>query len=283
MGWDTIKDEFVRVSDKIACPVCNHHDGCLIHRSGAYVICYHVPSDTMWRIGFKHTIDNKNIPILAEQVAGLGSTNCDDYEPLPSFMSANVVYRAAITQVQLQALADTLGVSTCSVDALCVGWSRTHEAFTCPMYDNTWSIQGIQLRTLSGAKKVRYKSKVGLFLPQSFRSTSGVTFVCEGMSDTAAALTLGLNAVGRFNAGCGEEYLLPLLTGHKVFIIADNGAVGTRGAVELRRTLEKTALSANVIFIPSGILPARDLREFLRIIGRYRTLQYILSEVKTYA
>lgn len=200
-----------------------------------------------------------------------------------NFTVAAQVAKETIDDGQIITLADTLGVSSYSLIDLGIGWLTSKSLYTFPMFDERFDIIGISTRSTSGDKRTIYGSEAGVFIPASFRSTPGVTFVCEGLSDTAAALSLGLNAVGRFNCGCGQEYLTKLLMKHKVYIIADNGAAGVRGASELCIALATVNKSAHVIYVPSGVTPMKDLRDMVQKKSRAATLNYILREVSKHA
>ena len=275
MSWVDLKSDFARVSSTLRCPVCHHSDGCLIHRSGEYAICYHEPSNVMWRTGFKHMLNNKED--VKEQIVKAPETTpfLDVDTNFPILYSA---YRAAISGISMEARSKQLGVSVESLDSLGIGWSNSKQVYTHPLFDNEWTVIGIQTQSYTGDKRVLPGSKLGLFMSMSFRDKPGVTFVTEGMSDTAAALTLGLNAVGRFNDCTGSDYLTKLLHGHRVYIIADNDAGGIRGAEELAIVLRANNM-ARVIYLPSGTTPIKDLRAMLMVAGRGNTLHYIISEV----
>lgn len=279
MSWKTLQDEFTRVRPDTPCPICKHTDGCLIHRSGTYILCYHVPSNVYWKIGYKHMTNPSDI----ERLHTAASVPPQPLAAPKNFTTLSVAYATAITPTQRGSLATQLGVSSASLEQLCVGWSSHLSVYTAPMYNDQWDTIGIHTRNLEGEKRVIAGSGVGLFIPAGFRSRPGVTFITEGLSDTAAAIDVGLNAVGRFNAGTCTEILVTLLAEHSVYIIADNGATGIRGAAELQVALKSVTKSVHLIYIPSGATPAKDLRELLCAVGKNTVLNYILTEVSKYA
>lgn len=82
-------------------------------------------------------------------------------------------------------------------------------------------------------------------------------YVCEGASDTAALLGLGLDAVGVPMAGhCGEE-LSRLLKGRHAVIVADADVRGRSGAGKLAAILGHSCASVRVIEPPEGAKDAR--------------------------
>lgn len=279
MSWSTLQKEFIRVDEHLPCPICKHTDGCLIHRSGTYVLCYHKPSNVYCKIGYKHMLN----PDDADAIKATASTIPPQEKPDINFSTLVAATQSCIRTPQIVNLASSLGVSVQSLRDLGIGWSASKSVYTFPMYTDEWDIVGVSTRSLSGEKKVIFGSSVGLYLPTTFRASAGITFVCEGLSDTAAACSLGLNAVGRFNCGCGEKYLCSLLSDHTVYIISDNGSSGIRGASELCISLAGVNKSAHVIYIPSGTTPMNDLRDMIQKKGRPQTLYYIIHEVSKHA
>lgn len=218
-------------------------------------------------------------PIKADTLKAAIDAPANTVAAVANFPMLHMMYRESLTSIQLRNIADVLGVSTGSLMDMGLGWSAAHHVYTVPVYDSDWHIVGIYTRDNEGNKKLLPGSTSGLFLPNSFRSKPGVTFVAEGMSDTAALATIGLNVVGRYNAGCNVECLVKLLACHTTYIIADTGAAGERGAKELGIALN----CAGVIHMPSGTTPIKDVRDLLCTGGRSITLRYILSEVAKYA
>ena len=87
-------------------------------------------------------------------------------------------------------------------------------------------------------------------------------FVCEGPTDTAAAIELGLFAVGRPNCCCGGTEIRAHARRHecsRVVVISDNDKPGLDGARKVAAELKLPF----AIYVP----PAKDLREFVRLGG----------------
>lgn len=113
-------------------------------------------------------------------------------------------------------------------------------------------------------KKARTGDKRGLTLVWPLDPYAGSTdrepiFVCEGASDTAALLSVGLDAVGRASANSGGAILADLLAHRHVVLVADNDAGGTgmRGAVNVSRHLVSRCLSVRIISPPGDAKDAR--------------------------
>jgi hypothetical protein len=127
------------------------------------------------------------------------------------------------------------------------------------MSDGYGNIVGIRLRNDRGKFAVR-GSRQGIFTatvpPQK------TLFVCEGPTDTAAAVELGLFAVGRPNCCCGgaEIRIYARRQGvARVVVISDNDKPGLDGA----RKVGGEVRLPFAIYVP----PAKDLREFVRLGG----------------
>jgi hypothetical protein len=87
-------------------------------------------------------------------------------------------------------------------------------------------------------------------------------FVCEGPTDTAAAVELGLFAVGRPNCCCGGAEIKVFARRHdcrRVVIISDNDKPGLDGARKVGGELKLPF----AVYVP----PAKDVREFVRLGG----------------
>ena len=127
------------------------------------------------------------------------------------------------------------------------------------MCDGYGNVVGIRLRNERGKFAVR-GSRQGIFVanvpPQK------TLFVCEGPTDTAAAVELGLFAVGRPNCCCGGAEIRAFARSHdvnRVVLISDNDKPGLDGARKVGGELELPF----AVYVP----PAKDVREFVRLGG----------------
>ena len=133
------------------------------------------------------------------------------------------------------------------------------------MRDGGGTIIGWRLRPAKDAhqKHAVEGSKTGLFIPQGV-SAASAELICEGESNTAAALTLGFGAIGRPSATGGIEELLAFLRACPVAcpcIAADNDAVGTDGAETLGDSFRAAGIPSRLLVPPE---PHGDLRDWLR-------------------
>jgi len=105
-------------------------------------------------------------------------------------------------------------------------------------------------------------------------STTGSLLILEGESDTAAALTLGLNVIGR--AGCGQSVKMVCRYCHGrdgVVVFGDNDGPGRRGAQHLAHALALYCGSVRMAFPPDG---TKDLRAWLQTgLGRAEFLEFL--------
>ena len=166
-------------------------------------------------------------------------------------------WRGQTSQDALGALATELGVSLHSLNNLGAAWASEHNAWAFPMFDEQARPIGIRLRYLNGDKKAVTGSRQGLFIPE-MQIPSDV-YCCEGPTDTAAMLTVGLYAIGRPSCSGGGDMLCDLIAQNRikrVTIVADHDDPGIEGAVKLQKRLR----------VPSRIFvtPCKDFRQFVK-------------------
>jgi hypothetical protein len=139
-----------------------------------------------------------------------------------------------------------------------IGWDGN--AFTFPMTDADGGVIGIRRRFLTGSKCSVRGSRSGLFVPTSPEDGNRL-LICEGATDTGAALDLGFDAIGRPSCNSGIEMIARVARGrNEVVIVGDNDHAGRRGAAKLADALVLHC-SVKVIYPPEG---AKDLRQWLR-------------------
>jgi len=163
-------------------------------------------------------------------------------------------------------LASALGVAPHALRALRFG-QMEDGTFTWPEHNGGGEVVGVGTRDGEGAKKCVGGSKRGLILDGDARDSDAPLIVCEGASDTAAALTLGLRAVGLAQAGGsrdalawrGEDVKREAPPG--VVVIADADSAGERGAQKVARHMAaRVRCPVRLAATPKG---AADLRVML--------------------
>jgi hypothetical protein len=166
-------------------------------------------------------------------------------------------YTTAIDQATVARLAEQLGVDPIALRELGVGWNGND--WTFPMYAADGQVCGFRRRTRDGEKFAADGCSLGIIRRE--RPDDGLLLVCEGESDTAAALTLGFDAIGVPGQGqCGAA-VAAWARGRDVVIVGDADKSGRDGAAKIAKAIAGTAKSVLTIEPPDG---TKDLRVWLR-------------------
>ncbi len=177
------------------------------------------------RVAARPLVDMKIDPAKAREIAS------DNYT------------RARLEPPGLAWLARELGVSMKALYDLKVG-KHDDGCWSAPMYDHADQTIGIRIRADDGSKWSIDGSRGGLFMPQPFPThIYGPLLICEGFTDTAAALTLGYVAIGRQNNNSGNEIVQALvkrLLVTEIWIVPDPDEEGVKGAAKLADELVDT-------------------------------------------
>ena len=251
---------FRRVSKASPCPQCGKPDWCTVGDYG--VVCMRVQSaKPVKNGGWFHPFD-----------AARGRPVAPPPRRQPPAINATALHRgwlAATTAEALAAFAATLGLSAPSLAAVGAAWAPPHAAWAFPMCDGYGNVVGIRLRNERGKFAVR-GSRQGIFLAAV--PAQKTLFVCEGPTDTAAAVELGLFAVGRPNCCCGGLEIRTYARRHecaKAVIVSDNDKPGLDGARKVGGELRLPY----AVYVP----PAKDLREFVRLGGTRAMIENTLN------
>lgn len=241
-GWQ-------RVNRQFKCPACGRPDWCLYWPDRNLVLCMRLASGRPAKNGgWYHQYDSGAAPPPARPTqTSLAAFNMADYCEWKGRNNA---------PVHAQKYLNSLGCDPTAWYRLGAVWADTYRAWAIPMRDGREMIIGIQLRYLDGSKRAVKGSKNGLFIPD--QPASGFALICEGASDTAAALTFGYFAIGRQSCAGGGDMLasaLRQLAVKQIAFVTDNDEPGVNGA---QRVSE--ALRLSYCFV---MPPAKDLREFI--------------------
>jgi len=157
----------------------------------------------------------------------------------------------------LDKLARELGVTSRSLEALGCVHTPYYDTWGFPMRDGNNKYVGIRVRKINGEKWCEKGSRNGLFIPQT--EPEQMALICEGPTDTSAALSLGYWAIGKPNCCGGVDFLISAVRYfgiRRVVIVSDLDDPGLRGATTLSLHLP----------VPSAVisLPAKDLRQGVR-------------------
>jgi len=256
----------IRIGDlDILCPICHKPDWCLVSPDGKFVICPRTPSDKMvGEAGFLHRIDgkaikvkeikkNKPISINWGNLNSIYQTNYDKYIPL--------------------LLEKKWDVTRSTLRKLGVGYNGL--ACTFPTFDANLQIIGIQRILPCNAKRMIKGSKLGIFIPYSFRWQENI-FIVEGAHDTATLIDMGFNTIGRLSATCGANIITTLVKKHRdsiksIIIVADNDEIGFMSAKNLSYKLDKF-VECGIIVMENNI---KDISDMAKIKGKQYAKKYI--------
>jgi hypothetical protein len=203
---DTVTRRWRRVSRDHPCPLCGKPDNCSVSSDGDAVWCGRISDGAV-----RENLGGQFLHILNERTPRPQSTppkkslrpSRDFGPPARAFASGCEEPRAY--------LARELGVSDAALRALGVGWHRWEKVWTIPERDAAGRIIGLATRDPAGLKKRVHHSQAGLTYADDWNDGTGPILLVEGASDTAAALTMGVNAVGRPSNLGGVSLLLDLL------------------------------------------------------------------------
>ena len=152
-----------------------------------------------------------------------------------------------------------LGVTYEALRLLRIGYEG-YDVFTFPMSIGG-KIAGLRCRKTNGEKWAARHSRNACFVPTRSIAPNEPLFFCEGPTDAAAILSIGLDAIGFACALAGLEHCMPYAKSRVCRIIADADAVGQRGANRLAGLLAIGG-AANVRIIRPGT--RKDAREWVR-------------------
>ena len=271
-----MREGWHRYRSRETCAVCGH-GGRVAHGSGCcylgpvenpeMVLCLRIEKGGIKAakdgMGWLHRMrENPSSPrpVLVPRHEGL--------EIDPALGGLAMAYQKAITAPQLAKFAESLGVSDESLRRLGVGWSG--KAFSFPMRAAGNLVVGIRLRDMAGHKWATAGSRNGLFIARDL-PPRGTLWIVEGPTDTAACLTMGLNAIGRPSNTAGLEFLTGyigrFIPRRPVIILRNNDPEGSvafihtlAGAESLRAELMNRKLASSVEVVCP---PAKDVRVML--------------------
>lgn len=271
-----------RVSRDKPCPVCGKSDWCLVAPDGSAAICQRVKEGSRRRCGeagYLHILNDRHNGHDRHKsgarwrhsvtVGHGGQSQTQDFDQ----MSAEC--RLRLADDRLQALAHSLNLSAQSLQRLRVGWDG--RAFTFPMSDDCGKTIGIRRRFSNGSKVSVKGSRNGLFIPADL-TEAGPLLICEGPTDTAAALDLGFVAIGRPNCNSLVEMTVRAVRDQgEIVVVADNDAVGQMGADRLASVLALCCPCVRTVSPPAGI---KDLRQWFHANLTADVLQEVIAATR---
>jgi DNA primase len=195
-------------------------------------------------------------------------------KPEPRDFSAKAVWDQCFNDTQeedVQAHSAQLGVDPEALFWLGIVWHQKFGVWIFPMYDGRKRMIGLRTRRADGAKKAITGSKNGLFVPTELVPEQRL-FVCEGPTDTAAALTLGFYAIGRASCSSCVEMVIEFIRSNRireVVVGSDNDSPGISGATALR---ERLPVRSWMI-----LTPMKDARRYCQSGGNKAVIEAMIS------
>jgi hypothetical protein len=260
-----LNEKMQRVSRDKPCPVCGKSDWCLIASDGSAAICQRVKEGSRRQCGeagYLHILNDRHNGHDRHKSGARWRRSVTIGHDLGGqtrdFGQMAAECRLRLADDRLQTLACSLGLSGRSLQRLRVGWDGF--AYTFPMSDDRGRIIGIRRRFPNGSKVSVKGGKNGLFIPADLAEV-GPLLICEGPTDTAAALDLGFAAIGRPNCNSLVEMTVRAVRDRdEIVVVADNDAVGQVGADRLASVLALCCPCVRIVYPPNGV---KDLRQWL--------------------
>ncbi len=206
------------------CPACRNDSWCTIASDGTACKCMRIPSEKPVHqrdgtIGYVHRLDE---PIKAVEVAKRSRPKMSIEEVTEI---ADEAFHHPSAKRARARLAESLGVTVQSLEALYVGWGidqcgKTWTSWPCRDWEQ--NIVGIVRRYRDGSKLTMKNTRTGLFIPIGMELRSDLVLIVEGGSDTAAAASVGLLAVGRPSNIGGAEWIKKWLAGRRCIVVGEN-------------------------------------------------------------
>jgi hypothetical protein len=168
--------------------------------------------------------------------------------PRPSFIDWEKVQRRLYDSVTMpirEAIEEQVRIPHGFLAALGMGWSAPHHAYSWPMRDERMQVTGIHLRTPDAKKFAIKGSKQGIYAVG--RPRTDMVLLCEGVTDTAAMLSLGYEAIGRPSCRGAEDICAALCAGRHAVVVADADGPGRAGAQILAMRCKAACRSVRII------------------------------------
>ncbi|MDD5678414.1 MAG: hypothetical protein PHW60_10555 [Kiritimatiellae bacterium] len=260
-----MNNEWLRVSRYNPCRICHKPDWCGYSETAA--CCMRVKSDSPARNGGW-------IHRLSDPIPDYHRPPPRDDVLRPCFYTLWRVWRDKTDPGLLDEYAKALVVSEQVLNDLGAAWAPEHGAWAFPMRDSAGKIDGIRLRADSGRKWAVTGSHQGVFMSLTWPSATDIALICEGPTDTAAAMSIGFMAIGRPSClGCERHIsdIIKLVAVRRVVIVADNDGPGLAGANKLAGQLK----------VPWKIIvpPTKDLRAWVRMGATKALVECVINQM----
>lgn len=269
--------KWIRVGHNNRCGICGKDDWCTYSVELGVCCCMRIVSPRPAKNGgYLHPIDSICSPPPPRK----------SERPAPTLNVREVLEawaRSSFCQQHPVELAKQLGVSEQSLMMLGCVHSNQHKVWAWPMRSGDGSLIGIRMRHENGRKWALEGSRNGLFIPSCEAMTEAI--VTEGPTCAAAALTMGMFAIGRPSCSGGVNDLIAAIKRLKirrVSIIADvdqdkthkNGSTYNPGIDGARKLAELLPVPSRIV-----TLPCKDLRSFVQAGGSAAMFSSIASQL----
>jgi len=272
----------LRCTNENPCPVCGRcADGCLYSEDGEVAICVRTPEGAVKNTGngWLHILKPgkfKPKPVKPKNL----HTSILNWNLLNDAYTENLRYFYDDTLNIGHSLVDKVcrawGVKPITLKIMNIGWHG--DCFTFPVRNAEEKPIGLQRLYSDNSKRLDKGSKMGLFIPRlnwDDLPENWILYICEGLSDTATAIDMGLRAIGRLSCGTGKEHIINFCTKKKpsqIIVIADRDKPGVAGAKVLAKTLDGKNFDVKIL------LPEyKDLREWVKEDGQKFVYNKIIS------
>lgn len=262
---------WIRVNRNNPCPICGRPDGCSVSDDGAVAMCSREPSEKLigepFAGGYIHVLN----PDLVQRIKNVFKRQPKKKPLPPKYWDAyHKSCRTDLTKAILSVYVELLGLNITTLECMLVAYDKKYNAQVVPMWDGVGRMIGMRLR--DGKDKWSIKGSMsGIFWPINVpKQSDEPLMICEGWTDTATAIELGFEAIGRPSCSGGVEYIKSFLKSsrRKVIIMADNdlpkkrtdGSLwwpGIEGAIRLADAISSITASVKVVQPP-----VKDLREW---------------------
>ncbi len=269
----------VRCTRARRCPRCEHDGWCSVREDGSACVCMRVESPHPTRNGgWLHVLDGTRSyspppaaarieppppdlrPLVERAVAStpaewLDALACSLRLPTPAGIEA--LRRLGAHRARYDA-DDVLRLSPRDDDAArrlrrWSAWVASGDVAAFPMWCRG-RVVGVRTRDIASANKMALPGgREGLFVPSGLANGLDWLAVTEGPTDTAALLSLGIEAIGRPNCTGGVDECLRLalvLKPRRVAVMLDRDEPGIRGGVALARRLADVVADVRCVLPP---------------------------------
>jgi len=282
---------FQRANKNNTCPICGRNDWCLISDDNMAVICPRPSCKHLTNHEYRFREDKGESGALylhASKFDKDGKADSYVYTPLPlkkrqvRYPTPNLAARAVSFSAgaNLLPLAELLGLPLDSISGLSIG--RHLDSWTIPLCDEKGKIVGIRLRMDSGEKRSYRGGKNGLVVAWSkVKIDRSLLYICEGMSDMATLIALGLQAIARPGRAVAFDYTKRLAdrAWRDIVIVSDRDYDGMMSARKLAEYIKDSCRSVKVIIPPKY----NDMREwYLAGTLSKRKIEFLVKNSEAY-